>query len=63
MGAAEKIPPDELAISAEEACKLWNMTREYWLRTIACKPTFPKPIAKGTWIVGEVLVWRREHRA
>lgn len=64
MGAAEKlIPPEEAAITAAEASALWAMSKDYWLRSIACKPGFPRPIAKGVWIVGEVLEWRREHRA
>ena len=60
--AALKIPPEEQAICADECAGLWRMSRDYWLRTIACLPGFPRPIAKGTWIVGEVLAFRREHR-
>lgn len=60
--SALKIPPEEQAISAEECAQLWCMSRDYWLRTIACLPDFPKTIARSTWIVGEVLEWRREHR-
>lgn len=65
MSAAEKIPPEELAVSAEECAELWGMSKEYWLRTIACQPGFPSRIARkpATWIVGEVLEWRRSHRA
>lgn len=63
MGAAEKIRPEDMPITADEAAKLWAMSKDYWLRKIACQPTFPRPIAKGTWIVGEVLEWRRDNRA
>lgn len=62
MGAAEKLPADELAITSDECAELWAMSREWWLRTIACKPGFPRPIAKGVWIAGEVLAYRRENR-
>lgn len=64
MGAALKIPDHELPANTEDCAKLWGMSPDYWLRTIACKPTFPKRIARrpATWIIGEVLEWRRNNR-
>lgn len=64
MGAAEKIPFEEQAITGEECAKLWGMSMNYWLRTVACKPTFPKRLGRrpATWIIGEVLEWRRNNR-
>lgn len=62
MSAAEKLTPDQLPLTTEECAELWSMSKEWWLRTIACKPGFPRPIAKGVWIAGEVLEYRRDHR-
>lgn len=64
MGAALKIPDNELAATAEDLAPLWRMSPNHWLRTVACKPTFPKRICRkpATWIIGEVLEWRRNNR-
>lgn len=64
MSAALKIPDHELPATTEECAHLWRMSPDYWLRTIACKPTFPRRISRrpATWIIGEVLEWRRNNR-
>lgn len=65
MGAADLIPWREHAIGAEDAAKLFGLTREWFLRTVACQPGFPRKVnaRPATWIVGEVLDWRDAHRA
>lgn len=65
MSALPSIPWTELAIGADEACKLFNLSKDRFLRTVAAEPTFPgrvnyKPAA---WRVGSVLDWRANHPA
>lgn len=64
MGAAEKIPWTELAMSAKECAELWGMSDEHWLRTVACKPGFPVRLTKkpATWKAGEIVAYRDNHR-
>lgn len=64
MSAALKIPEDQMPANAEQCAELWNMSANHWLRTVACKPTFPKRICRkpATWIIGEVLEWRKNNR-
>lgn len=64
MGAAEKFAPEDMPATAEELAQLWGYSTDYWLRHIACKPTFPKRLSRrpATWIIGEVLEWRRNNR-
>lgn len=59
------IPWREQAIDAGEACKLFGLSRERFLRNIACLPSFPARVnaRPATWIVGEVLEWREANRA
>lgn len=63
--AADLIPWRETAIGAEEAAKLFGLSRARFLRNIACLPSFPERVnlKPATWIVGEVLDWRENHRA
>lgn len=65
MTAAQKLPPHELALTAAECADLWAMSPEWWLRTVACHPDFPERISRkpAAWIAGEVLEYRRTHRA
>jgi hypothetical protein len=65
MGAAEKIPWQELAMTAAECGELWGITPEHFLATIACKPTFPVRLTRkpATWKAGEVIEWRDRNRA
>jgi predicted DNA-binding transcriptional regulator AlpA len=60
-----EIPYRELAIDAEKAAALFGVTKEWFLRTIACQPSFPERVnlRPATWITGEVLDWRDSHRA
>lgn len=63
--ASDLIPWREHAIGAEDAAKLFGLSRSRFLRNIACQPTFPARVCSrpATWIVGEVLDWRDAHRA
>lgn len=64
MGAAEKIPWTELAMSAEDCAELWGMSADHWLRTVACRPGFPVRLTKkpATWKAGEVVAYRDANR-
>ena len=63
-GVRSKIPWQELAMNAEECAELFGMTAEYFLRAVACKPTFPVRLTRkpATWKAGEVIEWRDSHR-
>lgn len=65
MGAAEKIPWQELAMTATECGELWGITAEHFLATIACRPGFPVRLTRkpATWKAGEVIEWRDRNRA
>ncbi|RZZ84279.1 hypothetical protein EA661_11350 [Pseudoxanthomonas winnipegensis] len=65
MSAAEKLPWQELAMTAEECGQLWGIKGEQFLRTYACKPGFPARLTRkpATWKAGEVVAWRDAHRA
>ena len=65
MSVAEKLPPEELALSASECAELWGMSQEWWLRTVACRQGFHEQISRkpAAWIAVEVLEYRRTHRA
>jgi predicted DNA-binding transcriptional regulator AlpA len=62
---SDLIPYREQAIGAEEAARLFGLSRERFLRNIACLPSFPERVnmKPATWIVGEVLDWREANRA
>lgn len=53
------------AITAREACKLFGIGPDRFLRTRACLPSFPTPVNRKplAWIRGEVLRWRDDHRS
>lgn len=59
------LPWREQAIDAGEAAKLFGLSRERFLRTIACMPSFPGRVNRkpATWIAGEVVDWRARNRA
>lgn len=63
-GIRSKIPWQELPMTAEECAELFAITAEHFLRTIACKPTFPVRLTRkpATWKAGEVIEWRDSHR-
>lgn len=64
MGAAEKIPWTELAMTADECAELWGLTKEHFLASVACKPGFPDRLTfkPATWRAGEVVEYRNENR-
>lgn len=59
-----KIPWQELPMTAEECAELFAITADHFLRTVACKPTFPVRLTRkpATWKAGEVIEWRDENR-
>lgn len=59
-----EIPWREQAIGADEAGKLFGVSGEWFLRTIACLPSFPRRVNRkpAAWIAGEVVDWRERHR-
>jgi len=65
VSVAEKLPAEELAFTADECAELWRMSPDWWLRTVASRPGFPERIKRrpAVWIAGEVLEYRRDHRA
>jgi len=65
MAISDKIPWQELALTAAECAELWGITPEHFLATIACKPDFPVRITRkpATWKAGEVVEWRDQNRA
>lgn len=65
MSAAEKVPFELQAIGADGAAALFGLSKDRFLRNIACLPTFPERVNQkpATWIIGEVLEYRASHRA
>ena len=65
MTAAQKVPWQELPLSAEDCAELWQMTKEHFLATVACRPGFPVrlTIKPATWKAGEVIEYRDANRA
>lgn len=63
-GIRSKIPWQELPMTAEECAELFAITADHFLRTVACKPTFPVRLTRkpATWKAGEVIEWRDSHR-
>ncbi|KAF1692695.1 hypothetical protein [Pseudoxanthomonas koreensis] len=51
-------------MTAEDCGKLWGMTADHWLRTVACRPDFPARLSvkPATWRAGEVVAYRNENR-
>lgn len=64
MGAAEKIPWTELAMTAEECAELWGVSKDHFLQRVACRPGFPSRLTfkPATWRAGEVVEYRNENR-
>ncbi len=60
-----EIPWQELAICAGDAAKLFALSKDRFLRTVAARPTFPKRISAkpAAWKAGEVIEWRDRNRA
>ena len=72
MSAPDRLPPDlsivpirEHAIRADQAAGLFALSKDRFLRTIACRPSFPLPVNRKplAWKLGEVLDWRDDNRA
>lgn len=57
MAAAEKLPWQELSMTAEECAELWSISPEHFLATVACKPSFPqrRNLRPATWRAGDVV--------
>jgi hypothetical protein len=64
MGAAEKVPWQELALTAAECGALWGISGDHFLATKACLPDFPQRISfrPATWVAGEVIEYRNANR-
>ena len=56
MSAAEKIPWSELTMTADDCAKLWAVSADHWLRTIACQPGFPVLVTRkpATWLASRL---------
>ena len=65
MSAAEKIPWQELPMSAAECAELWLMTPEHFLAKIACKPGFPVRMTykPASWRAGDIVEYRNANPA
>lgn len=65
MSAVEKLPWQELPLTAEECGQVWEISGEWFLQTIASQPGFPERLTykPATWRAGEVLEWRNLNRA
>lgn len=64
MTIADKIPWQELPLTAHECGELFGVTGEHFLATVACRPDFPARVTykPATWLAGEVVEYRNEHR-
>ena len=60
MSAAESIPFEHRALSAEEVGALLGCCARTVLERHACRPDFPERVSlrPATWIAGEVLTYR-----
>jgi hypothetical protein len=65
VSAAEKIPWEQLPLTAHECGELWGVTGEHFLATVACLPDFPERMTykPATWLAGEVVEYRNANRA
>lgn len=65
MGAAERIPFEELAIDAEEVGSILGYSARTVLEEVACKPGFPVRLTMrpATWRAGDIIEWRDANRA
>jgi predicted DNA-binding transcriptional regulator AlpA len=66
MGAAERIPFEELALDAGEVGALLGQERRYVLERLAPLPSFPAPCSlpgqQKRWRAGDILEWRMLNR-
>lgn len=64
MSALDKVPWTELALAADECAQLFGLSKDRFLRTVACLPTFPQRInlKPAAWKAGEVVEWRDTNR-
>lgn len=60
MGAAEKIPYEELAIDAAEVGMILGKEARTVLERLACLPNFPKRVSMrpAKWRAGDILEYR-----
>lgn len=65
MAVAEKVPWQELSLTADDCAELWGKCKDVFLREIACQPGFPERLTyrPATWKAGEVLEYRNTNRA
>lgn len=57
------IPWQQQAIDANEAAKLFGLSKDRFLRNIACRSDFPKRInvRPASWVAGELIEYREKH--
>ncbi|MEI2429288.1 hypothetical protein RDV84_22625 [Lysobacter yananisis] len=62
---SDKIPWQELALTAAQCAERWGIAPEHVRATIACKRGVPLRITRkpATWKAGEVIEWRDRNRA
>lgn len=60
MAVSDKVPWQELPLTADECGELYAVTGDHFLRTYACKPGFPARVTRkpATWKAGEVVEYR-----
>lgn len=65
MGAAAKLPWQELALTADDCAELWGLSKDHFLATVASRPGFPARVQyrPALWVAGEVIEWRNANRA
>lgn len=65
MTAAESIPFELRALTADQVGVLLGFCGRHVLERVACRPDFPARVSikPATWIAGEVLAWREANRA
>lgn len=64
MGAAEKIPFEEMALDAEEVGRILGKSSRTVLEKLACLPEFPKRVSlrPAAWRAGDILEYRDANR-
>jgi predicted DNA-binding transcriptional regulator AlpA len=64
VSAVEKIPFEELALSAEEVGHILGKSHRTVLEKLACQPDFPKRISirPASWRAGDILEYRDANR-
>lgn len=54
------IPWERQAVGAGEAAKLFGLSKDRFLRNIACAPGFPARVSQrpASWIAGDLVAYR-----